>query len=800
MPTSNTRNKTSDGGMTQLLSRTLLGAALGMAACAPPDDEPVEQAAHAVETPLFQPYVTYRLGNPNYEAWASGIAIGDLDGDGRKDLVVTTDGPYSSPNEQQAHIFRQSSGGSLAQVAQVWVGVRPRTAAIGDVTGDGRPDIVVGDEGHTTKISVLPQDASGGFGPLVSYPSPNTFAMRLGDLNDDGRLDVVSVAFGGTSQNVSVFFQQAVGGLAPPVLYSANTGGYNALEIADMNNDGRSDLVVMSGQGFAPNISILLRNADHTLAPAVTYDLPVNELGQGIGVGDLNGDGLNDLAMAYGGNRPRSYIARFLQTSAGTLGAPISETSYDIPTSLVVADVTSDGRADVIVGHRGWAKAGVYRQTTTGTLAAEELFSTTYNNVHSMGQAVGDLNGDGLPDVAFADSYSHAAVVLYRTNAPPVLALDAPTGGQHFAGMPLEVRWTASDDTGLTGFDVSASSNGGASFAPVPGCQALPAVARSCTWNAPGPASPTFVIRVTARDNAGNSATADVGFALVTPTLNVLAPNGGESWFLGTTQTITWSSNLPAGDPVSIDVSRDGGASWAALAQAPNTGSFAWLAAGAASSAARFRLSWNMNPGVSDSSDADMNLVAPSIEVTSTGGMGWPIGGARTVTWSSNLPASEAVSIELSRDGGASWTLLAGAAANTGSFGWTVTGPPTTAARFRVSSSNHPMASDAGEAFTIHTPAVTVISPNTSVTWNIGSVHVITWSHNVGAGEPFALELTRDGGSSWSPVGAVTSSGVASGSFNWTVSGPKTRNARLRVTWLGASPVADQSNVAFVIK
>jgi hypothetical protein len=362
------------------------------------------------------------------------------------------------------------------------------------------------------------------------------------------------------------------------------------------------------------------------------------------------------------------------------------------------------------------------------------------------------------------------------------------------------VRWTASDDTGLVGFDVLASANGGASFAAVPDCQALSAATRSCTWNAPGPASPSFVIRVTARDHGGNSTSADVAFALVTPALNVLAPNGGESWFVGTAQAITWSSNLPAGDTVSIDISRDGGASWALLAAAPNSGSFAWTVAGPASSAARFRLSWNMNPGVSDSSEADMALIAPSIEVAPAGATGWPIGGARTVTWSSNLPASEEVAIELSRDGGASWTLLAGAVPNTGSFPWTVTGPATSAAQLRVSSNSHPTASDVGEAFTIFVPAVTVTSPNTGATWNIGTVRPITWSHNVGAGEPFTLELTRDGGATWRQLAAVASSDATSGSFAWTVTGPKTRNARVRVTWLGTPPLADESDVAFVIK
>jgi hypothetical protein len=969
----------------------LLGG-MGAAGCVPPEeDEPVQAIPQAVDQPLFQPYVSIHIGTFGWPSPAAGLAVGDLNGDGRNDVVVSTDGNSISANEKQAHIFLQTAGGTLQQVAQKYLGGRPLTVAIADITGDGLPDIVASDYNNPV-VSVLPQNPDGTWAMLRTYPSPNSYALRVADLNGDGRQDVVTIGWSGTSNDISVLFQNPGGGLAAPVHYSANFGGYDDLRLADVTGDGRLDIVVMSGQTYAtPNLSVLAGNGDGTFGAAQTYDLGGNELGGGIGTGDLNGDGRTDLVMSYGGNRPDSRIARWLQDQGGTFGAPTSFASYDIPESVVIADVTSDGLPDVIVGHYAWARAGVYRQTAAGALQAEELYTVQGNNYFEpQGMAVSDVNGDGLPDVLFADSGNSALVILHRKNFPPALSIDTPTAGASFiAGMPVEVRWTASDDTRLTGFDVLASTNGGATFVAVPGCTGLPDSARSCTWTQPDPATSSAVVRVVARDDASNSTTASVAFtlargtltvmapnggeswylgsthaitwsgtvpasetinvhlsrdggeswvllasvpntgsytwtatgpatagarfhvdwtnntlvgdsgdgntALVAPALALTAPNGGETWYLGTAHTITWSSNLPAGDAINLELSSDGGATWSPLASAPNTGSFDWTASGPETAGLRFRASWAAMPMVADASDGDTALVAPvltltapnggetwylgtahtitwssnlptgdslTLELSSDGGAtwsalatapntgafdwtaagpatvgarvrvswaagasaadasdgdfalvapalsvlapgtgaSWPVGARRTIAWSSNLPSSDSVKIDLSRDGGATWSALAGAAPNSGSFPWTVSGPAAASARVRVTWNTLPATNSTGGAFAIVTPMVTVTSPNTNVSWNVGSVRAVTWSHNTGAGEPFRIEVSRNGGSTYVLVADVTSTSATTGSYSWTVAAPKTHNARIRITWLGTPPVADASNVNFTIK
>ena len=126
--------------------------------------------------------------------------------------------------------------------------------------------------------------------------------------------------------------------------------------------------------------------------------------------------------------------------------------------------------------------------------------------------------------------------------------------------------------------------------------------------------------------------------------------------------------------------------------------------------------------------------------------------------------------IELSRNGGSTYTTLASTAPNTGSFAWTATGSATTTAIVRVSANGFTASGVSGK-FSLVAASVTVTSPNTAVTWTIGTVHAITWTHNSGAGAQFKIEVSRSG--VWSVItSAVTGGGATSGSYNWTVTGP----------------------------
>jgi hypothetical protein len=364
---------------------------------------------------LFQPYQATAVGSA-----PEAVAIGDVTGDGRNDVVMTTSYNADPANDFRLWVFAQAADGTLSSPVSYATAAsypnRATSVAVGDITGDGKADVVVGVAG--VGVQVFPQLASGGLGSPTTTATVNSGKIRLGHLDADARLDVAGVGWG--TNTVSVLLNDGSGGLRAPVDYAAQHAGYEDLEVADVTGDARDDIVVMSGQSYAvPNISVVPQLAGGGFGSAAEYRVGTNVNTQAIGVGDVTGDGLNDVVATYGGNRPSSFVAVFAQTATGELGAPVSYPSYDIPESIDVADLNLDGRGDAVTLHGGWYAAGVYLQQADGSLAAEDLYGIPYaSHYNPHGLAVGDIDGNGSPDVAIAD-YNNGLVVLRSTLSVP---------------------------------------------------------------------------------------------------------------------------------------------------------------------------------------------------------------------------------------------------------------------------------------------------------------------------------------------------------------------------------------------
>lgn len=447
---------------------------------------------------LFAPYQAYRVGS-----WPDAVAIGDVSGDGRNDVVMTTSYYFDPANDFHLWVFLQAADGTLSPpvsyATAAGYSTGPDSVAIGDITGDGRADVVLGVDG--VGVQVFPQLVSGGLGSPTMYASGDTNKIRLGQLNADGLLDVAGVGWG--TNTVGVLLNDGHGGLSAPVTYPALHGGYDDLEVADVTGDGRDDIVVMSGQLYAdPNVSILPQLPGGGFATAAPYTVQSNTNTQGIGVGDVTGDGLNDVVASYGGNRPNSFVAVLGQTATAGLAPPVSYPSYDIPEPVEVADVDLDGRPDVVTLHGGWSEAGVYLQRSDGTLGTEQLFPIPYaSHYNPHGLAVGDVNGDGAPDIVLAD-YNNGLVVLRNTTVAPS-APAAPVLASAVAGAGgISLTWTQpSGGDAPTGYRVYRGTGGG-SMAFV---AAVGAANRSYTDTSVAGGT-TYSYAVTAVNAAGESA------------------------------------------------------------------------------------------------------------------------------------------------------------------------------------------------------------------------------------------------------------------------------------------------------
>lgn len=234
-------------------------------------------------------------------------AVGDLDGDGVPDVAVAADGAAS------VLVFRQVPGGGGAFFPPVALAVagEPTAVAVADVDGDGLADLVVATSADA--VSVLIQDAAhpGSFLPRVDLPAGSRpSAVKVADLDGDGRPDII-VADKGTetapaAMGVSVLLQAkapaAAGTFLPAVGYA--TGDVSACDVAvgDLDGDGKPDLAVAcsGAPGDPGRIAVLLQDG---AAPGTFR--PATRLGgiQGptsVAIADVDGDGLNDLVIGDG--------------------------------------------------------------------------------------------------------------------------------------------------------------------------------------------------------------------------------------------------------------------------------------------------------------------------------------------------------------------------------------------------------------------------------------------------------------------------------------------------------------------
>lgn len=355
-------------------------------------------------TPDFEPYQAYETSS-----WPESTAIGDVTGDGRNDVLLTTSFYFDEANDFKLFVFAQRPDGSL---------------------------------GVPTKLAT-----SGEYG--------DSMGLAVADVDDDGALDA-AVA---TAAGIEVFYQRN-GMLSDPEPVPSSPRDARQVLVADMNSDGRSDLVVNSGAGIVVLTRTTTGYVSSTISTEGVVELAHGQLNadpypdlvgiagqqlrlfegtsggsytvrsigltggaapQGVEVADVAGaDGRDDVVTTRGGNRPASEVAVYAQLSPGGIsGSPATYASYDIPEPVAAADMNGDAREDIVTVHGGWYRAGLYPQLASGGLAGERLFDIPYASHYNVnGLALQDLNCDGRRDIAIAD-YNNGLVVLRQTPSAP---------------------------------------------------------------------------------------------------------------------------------------------------------------------------------------------------------------------------------------------------------------------------------------------------------------------------------------------------------------------------------------------
>ena len=379
----------------------------------------------------FQAVVSYNSGGED----AFSVAVADVNGDGRPDLLVANECAESYGQRQicssgsASVLLGRGDGTFQAAVNDVTGGWVAYSVAVADVNGDGKPDLLVANlcpsssgSCSNSTVSVLLSNGDGTFQAPVSYNSSgeDAYSVAVADVNGDGKPDLLVANLCASSSNcsngaVSVLLGNGDGTFQAPVSY--NSGGQDAysVAVADVNGDGKPDLLVAnecaSSNCSNGTVGVLLGNGDGTFQAAMSYNSGGDDAFS-IAAADVNSDGKPDLLVANlcasSSNCSNGAVNVLLGNGDGTFQAAVSYNSDGAyPYSVAVADLNGDGKPDLLVANEcaststcsNGGALSVLLGNGDGTFQAAQI-SLTPSEL-SIGQiAVSDFNGDGKLDAA----------------------------------------------------------------------------------------------------------------------------------------------------------------------------------------------------------------------------------------------------------------------------------------------------------------------------------------------------------------------------------------------------------------
>ena len=224
--------------------------------------------------------------------------------------------------------------------------------------------------------------------PNTSLGTRSFFSGVTGDFNRDGRLDLAR-AESSSSGGIRVSFGDGFGGFTSSTLFATDSGS-QAVQTADFNGDGNSDLVGVNTT--ANTVSVLLGDGDGGFQAALSYATGSNP--QDVAIGDLNGDKILDLAVANYGDYTTSIL---FGKRGGSFDSQTPISSLTGARYIKVADINQDGAVDIVRSAYGGGSVYINLNNGSGQFSAESEYNSFSNTITSL--LVEDINGDGAPDV-----------------------------------------------------------------------------------------------------------------------------------------------------------------------------------------------------------------------------------------------------------------------------------------------------------------------------------------------------------------------------------------------------------------
>ena len=392
----------------------------------------------------FRPPVSY-----NAQVEPSGVVIADMNGDGKRDVVVSNFcNDDACSGNGSVTVLLGNGDGTLQPGVSYDAGLGTLAVATGDFNHDGKLDVVAVNN-EQNSVSVFLGNGDGTLRPSTLYVAGSgPTSVAVGDFNHDGKLDLAVT--NGNDNTVSILLGNGSGTFQAPVNYAVNAP--YSVAVGDFNGDGKLDLAVAD---ISDNTAaVLLGNGDGTFQAAVQY--PADSFPDFITVADLNGDGKLDLVVANEGSND---VTVLLGNGNGTFRTGGNYPVGSYPTSLAVSDFDGDGTLDIAVANYGDNTVGVLGGNGDGTFRAPLNFD---GGPGGYALAAGDLNGDGRPDIAVADIYAGVSILLSALPGPAVITNPAPNST--LTGSSVTFQWSASGSATGYWIDVGSAAGGSQYF------------------------------------------------------------------------------------------------------------------------------------------------------------------------------------------------------------------------------------------------------------------------------------------------------------------------------------------------
>jgi trimeric autotransporter adhesin len=478
------------------------------------------------------------------------MVVGDFNGDGKADLVL------QGANHLAITVLLGNGDGTFTQINQVITTPSPYGQAaltVGDFNGDGIPDLAqtvwtnvsfLGGGQYSDYVVILLGNGDGTFTPSATVQlavSATPVSISAGDFNKDGILDLAVVNYRGN--NVSILLGNGDGTFLQAPNSPISVGSYpESVSIADLNGDGVLDLAVANSNyitAVTGTVSVLVGNGDGTFTQASNSPIGVGILPRFVTVGDFNGDGKGDLAVA---NTEGDTISILLGAGDGTFSqspnSPISVGVY--PETLAAADFNGDGISDLAAAIDGGTTNTVLlsavTQTATASLTGISIMGT---GTHQVGAS---YPGDGV----YGSSISATTGLTAQLGTPTV-----------------KLALSSASITTAQALMVTISVSGGASSPTPTGSVTL----TSGSYSATSPLNNGIVTisipagsLVVGTDTLSVSYTGDGNYATATGSAQVIVANAvPPSFSISDTAVTIASPGVTTGDSSTVTVTPAGG-------------------------------------------------------------------------------------------------------------------------------------------------------------------------------------------------------------------------------------------------